>query len=418
MNWKKLLCAGLSGALLTGAMAGCSTADPQPTPAADDIAYQATGISRDTVLFTVDGRDVTADQYLYWLLTSISEAKNAGYLADDEAWEETIEDQPTSDYLKGQALEISKLYAVVANHAEEAGAGVTEEQRAKAEEQLDQMGSLYEQYYGLTTQEWLDQQCITREGYLSLNDAHYQVQNLQSSMEEAGKLTPTDEDIQNMIDSEGIYNCKHILIAFPAHEDGSEVTDEEKAATKAEAEALYQEITSAADPITAFDNAMNEKSDDGRDETSGELLKPNGYTFLSTGALLGGSSSLVTEFVTAGTALAVDEISAPVETDYGYHILLRQNADNEDTRAAYPNYAMNQMLEQWTADAKVETTDAYDKLDPKTFCDFMMNMVKEWREQKQAEAEAQASESPAAETETAAPETETPAAEPTASPAA
>lgn len=418
MNWKKLLCAGLSGALLTGAMAGCSTADPQPTPAADDIAYQATGISRDTVLFTVDGRDVTADQYLYWLLTSISEAKNAGYLADDEAWEETIEDQPTSDYLKGQALEISKLYAVVANHAEEAGAGVTEEQRAEAEEQLDQMGSLYEQYYGLTTQEWLDQQCITREGYLSLNDAYYQVQNLQSSMEEAGELTPTDEDIQNMIDSEGIYNCKHILIAFPAHEDGSEVTDEEKAATKAEAEALYQEITSAADPITAFDNAMNEKSDDGRDETSGELLKPNGYTFLSTGALLDGSSSLVTEFVTAGTALAVDEISAPVETDYGYHILLRQNADNEDTRAAYPNYAMNQMLEQWTADAKVETTDAYDKLDPKTFCDFMMNMVKEWQEQKQAEAEAQASESPAAETETAAPETETPAAEPTASPAA
>lgn len=276
MNWKKLLCAGLSGALLIGAMAGCSTADPQPTPAADDIAYQATGLARDTVLFTVDGRDVTADQYLYWLLTSISEAKSAGYLADDEAWEETIEDQPTNDYLKDKALEISKLYAVVANHAEEQGANVTEEQRAEAEEQLEQVGAMYEQYYGLTTQEWLDQQCISREGYLSLNDAYYQVQNLQTSMEEAGELTPTDEDIQNMIDAEGIYNCKHILIAFPAHDDGSDVTDEEKAATKAEADALYQEITAAADPIAAFDSAMNEKSDDGRDETSGELLKQIG----------------------------------------------------------------------------------------------------------------------------------------------
>ena len=418
MNWKKLLCAGLSGALLIGAMAGCSTADPQPTPAADDIAYQATGLARDTVLFTVDGRDVTADQYLYWLLTSISEAKSAGYLADDEAWEETIEDQPTNDYLKNKALEISKLYAVVANHAEEQGANVTEEQRAEAEEQLAQVGAMYEQYYGLTTQEWLDQQCISREGYLSLNDAYYQVQNLQTSMEETGELTPTDEDIQNMIDAEGIYNCKHILIAFPAHDDGSDVTDEEKAATKAEADALYQEITAAADPIAAFDAAMNEKSDDGRDQTSGELLKPEGYTFLASGALLDGSSSLMSEFVTAGTALAVDEISAPVATDYGYHILLRQNADNEDTRAAYSNYAMNQMLDQWTADAKVETTDAYDKLDPKAFYDFMMNMVMEWQEQKQAEAEAQASESPAAETESPAPETETPAAEPTASPAA
>ena len=418
MNWKKLLCAGLSGALLIGAMAGCSTADPQPTPAADDIAYQATGLARDTVLFTVDGRDVTADQYLYWLLTSISEAKSAGYLADDEAWEDTIEDQPTNDYLKNKALEISKLYAVVANHAEEQGANVTEEQRAEAEEQLEQVGAMYEQYYGLTTQEWLDQQCISREGYLSLNDAYYQVQNIQTSMEEAGELTPTDEDIQNMIDAEGIYNCKHILIAFPAHDDGSDVTDEEKAATKAEADALYQEITAAADPIAVFDEAMNEKSDDGRDQTSGELLKPEGYTFLASGALLDGSSSLVSEFVTAGTALAVDEISAPVATDYGYHILLRQNADNEDTRAAYSNYAMNQMLDQWTADAKVETTDAYDKLDPKAFYDFMMNMVMEWQEQKQAEAEAQASESPAAETESPAPETETPAAEPTASPAA
>ena len=418
MNWKKLLCAGLSGALLIGAMAGCSTADPQPTPAADDIAYQATGLARDTVLFTVDGRDVTADQYLYWLLTSISEAKSAGYLADDEAWEETIEDQPTNDYLKDKALEISKLYAVVANHAEEQGANVTEEQRAEAEEQLEQVGAMYEQYYGLTTQEWLDQQCISREGYLSLNDAYYQVQNIQTSMEEAGELTPTDEDIQNMIDAEGIYNCKHILIAFPTHDDGSDVTDEEKAATKAEADALYQEITAAADPIAAFDSAMNEKSDDGRDQTSGELLKPEGYTFLASGALLDGSSSLVSEFVTAGTALAVDEISAPVATDYGYHILLRQNADNEDTRAAYSNYAMNQMLDQWTADAKVETTEAFDKLDPKAFYDFMMNMVMERQEQKQAEAEAQASESPAAETESPAPETETPAAEPTASPAA
>ena len=418
MNWKKLLCAGLSGALLAGAMAGCSTAEPQPTPAADDIAYQATGLSRDTVLFTVDGREVTADQYLYWLLTSISTAKSAGYLADDEAWEEEIEGQPTADYLKEQALEISKLYASVANHADEAGIVVTEDQRAEAEEQLDQMGAMYEAYYGLTTQEWLDQQCISREGYLGLNDAYYLVSGLEESLKESGELDPTDDDIRNMIDSEGIYSCKHILLAFPQHDDGSDPTDEEKAATKAEADALYAEITGAADPAAAFDAAMNEKSDDGRDETTGELYKPEGYTFLSTGAMVDGSGSLVTEFVTAGTELEVGQISQPVETDYGYHILLRQDADNEETRTAYTDYAMNQLLDQWTADAKVETTEAYDNLDPKAFYDFMINMVLEWQEEQQAEAEAAASASPSAETVSPAPETESPAAEPSASPAA
>ena len=84
---------------------------------------------------------------------------------------------------------------------------------------------------------------------------------------------------------------------------------------------------------------------------------------------------------------------------------------------------MNKLLDQWAEEAKVETTEAYDKLDPKAFYDFMMNMVLEWQEEQQAEAEASASpaaetESPAAETETPSSATESPAAEPTASPAA
>ena len=72
---------------------------------------------------------------------------------------------------------------------------------------------------------------------------------------------------------------------------------------------------------------------------------------------------------------------------------------------------MNLLLEQWSADAKVETTQAYDALDPKAFYDFMSNMILEWQAEMQAEAEAAATETPAA-------ATESPAAEPTASPAA
>ena len=99
MNWKRSLCAGLAAALLAGALAGCTAPSdvqptPQSTPAADDIAYQAVGITRDTVLFTADGAQVTADDYLYWLLNAIAMAKNSGYLADDTAWEEEIDGNP------------------------------------------------------------------------------------------------------------------------------------------------------------------------------------------------------------------------------------------------------------------------------------------------------------------------------------
>lgn len=407
MNWKKLLCAGLSGALLLGALAGCSDkpADPTPagTPAADDVAYQAAGITRDTVLFTADGENVVADEYLYWLLNSIAIAKNSGYLADDSAWEEEIEGTPTADYLKQGALENAKLYAVAMAKVNEAGITLSEEDQNSAQSQMDSMAAMLEMYYGVSLQEYLDQQCISKEAYQKMAyEVPALVSALQDQYTESGDFTPTDEDIRNMIDEEGIYSCKHILLTFPENEDGSEVTDEQKAEVKAQADALLAEIQGAEDPVAAFDAAMNEKSGDGRDPETNELYKPQGYTFLSDGSMIDGSGSLVSSFVQTGITLAEGEISQPVETDYGYHILLGQSADNEDTRAVYPNYAMNQLVDQWMTDAKVETTGAYDALDPKAFYDKMMELAQQWQAEKEAEAAAQASASPAAETETPA----------------
>lgn len=421
MNWKQLLCAGLSGALLLGALSGCSDQPADPTtagtPAADDIAYQTAGITRDTVLYTADGEDVVADEYLYWLLNAIAQAKNSGYLADDTAWEEEIDGTPTSDYLKKSALDNSKLYAVALSKVNQEGVTLTDEDRQTITSQMESMASTLEMYYGVTLQEYLDQQCISQAAYEKLAyEIPMLVGELQTKYTEAGELTPTDEDMQNMIDTEGIYSCKHILLAFPENEDGSAVTDAQKAEVKAQADALLAEIQGAADPIAAFDAAMNEQSDDGRNPETNELYTPEGYTFLADGSMVDGSGSLVSPFVQAGMALAEGELSQPVETDYGYHILLGQSADNEDTRAVYPNYAMNRRIDQWMAEAKVETTAAYDALDPKAFYDNMLALAEQWQAEKEAEEAAQASASPAASEAPA--ESEQPAASPSASPAA
>lgn len=417
MNWKQLLCAGLSGALLLGGLAGCSDqpADPTPagTPAADDIAYQTAGITRDTVLYTADGEDVVADEYLYWLLNAVAQAKSSGYLADDTAWEEEIDGTPTSDYLKKIALDNSKLYAVAMSRVNQEGVTLTNEDQQTITSQMESMASTLEMYYGITLQEYLDQQCISRAAYEKLAyEIPMLVGELQTKYTEAGEFTPTDADIQNMIDTEGIYSCKHILLAFPENEDGSAVTDEQKAEVKAQADALLAEIQGAEDPIAAFDAAMNEQSDDGRNPETNELYTPQGYTFLADGSMVDGSGSLVMPFVQAGVALAEGELSQPVESDYGYHILLGQSADNEQTRAVYPNYAMNQRIDQWMAESKVETTDAYDALDPKAFYDNMLAFVEQWQAEKEAEAAAQASASPAVSEAPA--ESEQPAASPAA----
>ena len=413
MNAKQLLCAGLSGALLLAGLTACAPQAAEPDPG--DVAYQTAGLSRDTVLFTVDGTDVTADQYLFWLLQSVAAAKQAGYLADDGAWEEEIEGAPTADFLKEDAMNTSILYTTVANHAADAGVTLTEEDEAALDEDLQALADQLDTYYGITFQEYLDQQCISQEAFRTLNSVAYLAQNLQEKMEADGEFEVDQEELDALVEEAGYRRAKHILLAFPANEDGSDVTDEQKAAVKAEADTLLAQIRAADDPLAEFDAVMNERSDDGRDG-EGNLYMPDGYTFYSSGYLTDGSGALVSEFVEAANALAVGEISEPVETDYGYHILLRQDFTEEerqqmrdDMAAVYPNYAMNQRNEEWIAQAAVETTAAYDELDPHAFYVNMSEKVQAWQEEREAELAAQATATPAP--ETGAPAEETPAAE-------
>lgn len=396
MNVKQFLCAGMTGALLVAGLTACAPGAPEVDPS--DVAYQTAGVTRDTVLFTVDGTEVTADEYLFWLLQSVASAKQSGYLADDDAWEEELNGVPTAEYLKEDARNTSVLYTTVSNHAAAAGLTVTEEEQAEADAELETLTQRVDSYYGMTLQEYLDQQCISEAAFRKLNQVPYLARSLQTQMEEAGELTAQDADLDAMVEEAGYYKAKHILLAFPENEDGS------AAAVKAEADQILAQIRTAADPLVEFDKVMNERSDDSRDENN-QLYAPDGY--------LAYAGQMKPQFESAAKALAVGEISEPVETDYGYHIILRQDFTDEERQqlrdsmaAIYPDYAMSKLNEQWVEEAKVEVKPAYEKLDPNSFYKNMVAFAEQWQEEKAAEEAAQATASPAPETGTPAQSTE------------
>lgn len=391
---KKVLSVALAGALLTGALAGCQSL---AKPAADDITYQVSGIARDKVLAKVDGQPITAEEYFYWLTQSVAYQKQQGNLADDAAWEGKIDDKSAAQYIRDDALETAKFYRIIANKAAEYGVTVTDEQKAELEQQFTDLKESLEGQ-GMTVQMAMDVQGISEAGFRTLVEQSYLANNLYTKLsEEGGPLVPTDEAMDAFLEEEGFYRVKHILLStrretdekdangYPVYENFSE---EETAKVKAEADALVTELRAADDKEALFDQKMKARSDDGRD-ADGNLGAPDGY--------LSYPGQMVSEFETAALALQVGEISEPVKTEFGYHIILRLDADNEESRSYFPNYMMSKLRDQWMEEAKVDLDPAYESIQVKDVSDKQEAIAAERLEQAEAAKAAQASASPAPE---------------------
>ena len=365
-------------AVLAGMLTGCEI-----RKAADegDIAYRTAGVERDSVLLEINGEEVSAEEYLFFLGRSIETAKNNGYLADDTAWEEEIGGSPTAEYLKEDALSAVKLQIILRAKAAELGVAISEEAQEEIDSQLAKTSDVLSTQ-GMTLQQALDTMCVTEATFRTINETYYLSDAIIEAMSApGGELEATDSNVRAFVEENGIYSCKHILLSTK-HEDGTDYSDAEKAVVKTEADALVAELRASNDPVTLFNQLMEERSDD-RD-SEGNLNGPDGYTAVP--------GQMVAAFEEGAKALSVGQISDPVESEFGYHIILRQDAVNEQTISAYPNYRMNQLLTQWVEEAQVETTPKYDSLDVKGFYDQLQAVAEERRAQAEA---AVASASPA-----------------------
>ena len=176
---------------------------------------------------------------------------------------------------------------------------------------------------------------------------------------------PTDAEVKTYAEDElGYYRANHILLLTKdmtqtvTNDDGTTgyapLDDETIAQKKAKADELLQQLRASDDPIALFDELMNENSED-----TGLAANPDGYT-TSKGAM-------VPEFEQAALALKEGEISDVVESDYGYHIILRLPLDLDQFRSQLIGDKMEQQSNQWLEEYGVKTNEVYDQIDPQAF---------------------------------------------------
>ncbi|HIY72595.1 MAG TPA: peptidylprolyl isomerase [Candidatus Intestinimonas merdavium] len=407
----RILGATVAAAVLSGALAGCNStlgapADlPLPSEVPEDIIMQTAGIARDTPLITVDGAEVPAEEVLYWV---------SNYADQYAAWGMTDlsmdmgDGQTLGQYYLDSAVETATLYQLMQNKADELKLGWDKEDQAAYDEQLQTMKESMAQQAGLDIQTQGDQvdtelvrlisyMGLSQEGFFRINQASFLYNNL---MEGLFGAEGTDAPDTGKLDEAGVYHAKHILIkAEPTTDADGNVTDDGMAAAQAQAQEIYDQLLAAEDPMTLFDQLMTEYTDDV--DSSGNVNGgTDGYTF--------GPGEMVDEFYEGTKALGEGEISQPVQSQYGYHIILRLSADNEAGYDKYAQIKMQDQIDQWMDEVQVERSETLESLDLQAFYDELNTLRSDISAASQADSAPAETTTP---TETVAPSQSTAPAE-------
>lgn len=414
--WKRALAALLTAGLLAAGLSACNQKTAEPT-----AIERVSGFAPETTLFTVDGQPVTAADYCYWLTYNMDYVSSYIYSGEEPVWtDDAVDGMTVEQYVRNAALETAKTYRVVANKAAEYGCVLSEEEEATLDEQMSAMVTTYgdnewetalaagKVSEDMTEEEqtaWkaengqiayqnaLAAQTVGSEELRSIAGI-YQIysQTLPAKLfADDGPYPINAETFQAWAEENGYYSFKHILLST-MDESNQPLDDAGKVEIRTRLQGILDEIRASADPAAAFDTAMQANSED-----TGLAYYPDGY-FAAPG-------QMVAPVETAAQALAIGEISEIVESDFGYHIILRiPNADNEENRNTYQNTFYEELFTQWVEDAQVEETEELTNLDLSAYFQNLTALRKELYPEEAAEP------SETGTPETAVP-TETPAAE-------
>ena len=338
------LCLTLATALALTACGG----DPQE----GGLFYQASGIRPEAVLLSVDGRDVDAQRYLYWLAYACDYV--AGYYdtGDGIQWADTVSGQSLEDYVKDQALKNTALYATVENWAEDYGCALTDEDRDAMDREWAARVAQYggeAAYLAVLAPMGLD-----RAGAEAISGDYYLYRHLYDLYcTEGSALAPAERDLETFAREQGYLTVDHIWISTAAADPAdTEAVD----ACRARAEEAFSKLNGSGDPTNDFAVLAETYSDEpNRDQ------HPDGYTFTL------GDGTLPEACEEAAMALEEGQFSGVVEAEDGFYLLLRKPVELD---AVAPDY-FDALLQAAADSAEISTTRALENLDVSSFYDAL-----------------------------------------------
>lgn len=344
---KKFVAIMLVSVLALGCLAGC-------------------GSKKEDTVMTVDGVDVSFDEYMYYLNTAASTLINyyQSSTGGGVDWDGVCiydKTKTNAEWCINEALYNAAQGCVIMSKGKSMNALPTDEQLKSLEDNISTIRKNYEESDDpdAAFADALNGQGFTLESFKAVNKINFTLSNIFTSLygENGEKLS--EEKLQTYIEENGYMTSAHILFRTKEDVEGEngqttqeELSDSAKAEKKAQAEKLCKELQAIKDDTQRkekFFEYMKEYSED-----PGKESFPNGYCFTE--------GTMVEEYTDTTRELKNYEVSDVVESDFGYHIIMRLPTVSSDVDTANQyGYTLGQMASSYDFDEEMKTWDVTDK---------------------------------------------------------
>lgn len=328
--------------------------------------------ANDEVVMNIYGQDITWEEYYAWLYMNGQQVEAffnqmAMYYGLAADWEGSVGDGSGMIYaqLPPAAAEETLLRIVaIEKMAADKGVELSEESIAELEDQALADAALGE---GASMDEFmsaLDEMHMSLDTYKRISRANFLYGDILAA--EFGKdgEKVTDEEAGAWLEEQAYLAANHILLMTNDKATGTEVDEATAAEKKAKADEIYAELAAIEDVEERLARFKELKEE--FDEDTGKVNYPDGYTFTP--------GTMVSEFEDAVTSMEAYELSEPVKSSFGWHVIIRMplGADNmlNDGNGSlvpaawiYAQQKLGEELEQYMDTSVVEYAEGFETPD-------------------------------------------------------
>ncbi len=335
------------------------------------LDYEALSASHanDEVIMSINGEEVLWEDYYAWLYMNAMQVEAffeqmAMYYGVPGDWEGSVGDDSGMIYaqLPPSAAEetLLRIFAIEKLAADK-GVVLSAESEAQLSDEALANSVIGE---GATVEELLaalDEMHMSLDTYKRISRANFLYGDILAEVFGENCEKVTDEECGAWLAENGYMAANHILLMTMNKDTGDALDEAGAAEKKAKADEIYAELSAISDveELVARFKELKEEYD----EDTGKVSSPDGYTFTP--------GTMVSEFEAAVNSMEDYELSEPVKTSYGWHVIMRtplgaQNLLRDSSGSMVPAcwvYAQQKLgseLETYMAEATVEYAEGFE----------------------------------------------------------